>query len=182
MEHKLSQTQEKLLEQNIVDIDGSTDDDLAIYVREALQRLRGKGSPNISVHITSPGGNVNIGRHIYDMLRLYSGEKTGIVFCFANSMGAIVLQACETRHCAENSFILIHNITKNSGKISIDIVNDEKKMKKVRDDMNAMQNSLYKILSNRTGKTLAQVRKACSKDTHMTAKEALEFGLIDEII
>ena len=76
---ELDETQQKLLKSGIIDIGGSVDADMALYVREALLRLRAEGNPPVSLHITSSGGSVSIGLDIYDTIRLYLGQKTGIV-------------------------------------------------------------------------------------------------------
>lgn len=180
MKTELTHTQEGLLDKNIIDINDETGKYIAMYLREALQRLRAKGSPDIEIHITSPGGDVEIGLDMYDFLCSYKGKKTAIVFAFAHSMAAVILQACEVRNCTRHAKILIHHITRNS--ISLTTLRNAKELKKAIADMEERQQRLYRILSERTSKTIPQIKKECEKEKPMNAEEALKFGLIDEII
>lgn len=176
----LQQREIDLLQKNIIDIYDDTEADLINYIREALLWLRTKGSPDIEVKITSNGGSMDIGLHVYDELRNYSGKKTGIVAGFARSMGAIILQACDNRYCHENSLILIHHISRS--KISLDQITSKKKNRAVRKDMEQSQKILYSILMDKTGKKKKEIIKVCKKDKSMRAKKALAFGLIDKIL
>ncbi len=169
-----------LIEQNIIDLAGEVDDDMWDHVREALLRLRAKGSPDITIQISSIGGNVDAGLSIYDALRLYPGKTTGVVLGQAASMGAIVLQACNVRKCSIHSAILIHHVA--TEKVSIDILRDPKKLKLLLESGERKQAHLYTILCARAGKGVKRIRKACGRDKYMTAEEALNFGLIDEIV
>lgn len=176
----LDQTQLELLNQSTIDLGGEVDEDMILYVREALLRLTVKGSPSITVLITSRGGSVEVGLDIYDALRLYTGEKTGIVLGFAKSMAVLILQACEKRKCMRHATLLIHHISRRE--VSLDILRDPIKLKEVRDDLEASQSRLYVILGARTCKTVDVIREECAKERDMTAEEALAFGLVDEVI
>lgn len=169
----------KLLEKDIIEISGDIDSDMVRYIREAISRLIGKGSPPITVLITSPGGDVDIGLDIFDALRYYSGEKTAVVHGYANSMAAVILQVCNKRIAMRHAHILVHHISKTQ--IKLDVLRDKAKTAEVRNDLEKSQKRIYEILVKRTGKTLAEVKKACSRNESMTAEEAKAFGLIDKI-
>jgi ATP-dependent protease ClpP protease subunit len=66
--------------------------------------------------------------------------------------------------------------------VALDDIVSDSGVKKTRASMKATQERLYTILSGRTGRTVAEIRKACLKNETMRAEEALAFGLVDEII
>lgn len=177
---RLDEVQKKLLDQNIIAIGGDIDSDMALYVREALLRLIGRGSPEIKIFITSGGGSLDASLGIYDGLRTYSGKTTGIVYGYAHSIAVIILQACKKRVGMRHSLFLIHNIR--TQEIDLDILCDPKKIAKFRDKLAKAQGMIYQILAQRTNQTIRKIKVKCSQDKVMTAEEALEFGLIDEII
>jgi ATP-dependent Clp protease protease subunit len=176
----LSELQKKLLDRKIIDLPAEVDIDMALYVREALMRLRAKGSPEIEIRITSNGGNIIYGLNIYDDLRNYAGKKIGVVVGVAGSIAAIILQACDVRKSYRHSCLLIHHVSKNS--VSLDDLEDEYKNKKLVTALQKDQQLLYAILMERTGRTLEELKVTCAKAEDMTTPEALEYGLIDEII
>lgn len=177
--YELSKVQADLLERGIVDLNGDIDAEMASYFRTCLTILKSKGSPDIIVEITSSGGFVGRGLDIFDMLRLYEGKKSGKVVGFAESMAAVVLQACDKRSCAKHAHILVHYIKKDIG---LDWLKDRKKLKKEIDDVQKDQNRIYEIFRNRTGKSISAIKKICRAAESMTAEEAKKFGLIDKII
>lgn len=178
--NKLDSLQQNLLEQNILEIGGDVTEETAFYVREALLRLMAKGSPPIKVMITSNGGSVLYGLDVYDGFRFYPGEKTGVVQGRAFSMAAVILQACQKRQCLRHSRVLIHHVS--TTEVKLDVLRDPGKLEKVKEDAEADQARIYKILSDRTGHAVEEVRTECAKNQSMSAEEALAFGLIDEII
>ena len=170
------------LPEPIIDIVGEIDDDMFFYVRNAIEYLRGLGSPPVTVHITSGGGDVISGLDIYDLLRLYPNEVTTVVVSRAASMGALILQAASPgkRLCTEHSYVLIHHIWNN--RISLDQLRSESEMKKFRDNLEKSQARLYKILREKTGQSLPKIKITCKKDQYLDSEESLDFGLVDEII
>src|SRR3989344_1796186 len=76
--------------------------------------------------------------------------------------------------------ILIHHVSQRQ--VKLDDMRDETKRMDILAKTEVNQNYLYKILAERTGKTIEVIRCECEKDRNMTAEEALEFGLIDEIV
>lgn len=177
---KLDDVHLKLLDQNIIAIGGEIDVDLALFVREALLRLMGRGSPSIKVIISSQGGDVDCGLIIYDLLRSYEGETTGIVHGLASSMAVTILQACSKRVAMLHASILIHHIS--HGEVKLDVLRDPDALAKIRKNLEEQQAMLDEILAARTKRNLAEIKAACAKDQKMSAKEALIFGLIDEVL
>lgn len=178
----LSDPQRDLLETTnpIIDIVGAIEEPMFWYVRRAIMFLRSRNTPDIEVYITSPGGRVSVGLDIYDLLRLYPGHKTAMVHDRAESMGALILQACDVRKIAKHSAVLIHHIS--SSNVSLDVIQSVRRLKGMRESMETDQRRLYDVLSTRTGKKATIIKRECAKDRHMTAEEALAFGLVDEIV
>lgn len=175
-----SKLQLDLITRRVIDLAGEVDIEMAKYTRESLLRLRANGSPDIEVRITSGGGSVEFGLDIYDMVRLYEGKTRGVVFGQAASMAAVILQACSQRCAAENTRILIHHINRNQ--VTLDDMRQPKKIAKIHEEMEQRQKRLYEILSQRTGKSIARIRAVCVKNEDMTARQALDFGLIDHVL
>lgn len=176
----LNDVEYRLLEKGIIDLRGSVNEEMLNYVRECLKILESKGSPDIDVKITSPGGSCGVALIIWDMLRLYTGKKTGKVIGYAHSMAPVILQACDKRLCAMHARIMIHHIYQDE--VSLDILRDSKKTQNILKEMEEEQGRIYRILCRSTKKRQAVIRKVCAERRFMTAKEALEFGLIDKII
>lgn len=172
---------------NLLDLPTPTliiDDDITRKTFEqvagSIMYLMAKKSPPVKIIINSSGGEVNAGLDIYDILRLYEGTKVGLVVDCAASMAAVILQACTVRTCAQHASILIHHVSRSN--ITLDQLRSARKTREVRESMEKSQAKLYAILTRRTGQTVSRIRKVCALDKHMTAREALKFGLIDEIV
>ena len=176
----LTKTQRRLLGRGIIELKGDIVPETAYYVRDAITLLVASGSPDIEVWITSGGGDVDVGLDIYDMLRLYSGKVTGKVIGYARSMAVVILQACDQRQCARHARILIHHIRQ--VEVSLDTMRDRKAMAGLIKESEQIQQRISRILANRTGRSIAEIRRACVREYDMFAQEAKKFGLIDRII
>lgn len=179
MSQELTPTQFALLERDVLYLEGDVCGEMVDQVHFSLMDLEGRGSPPIEIRIYTGGGDVHAGLAVYDFLRRYKGKKTGIVYGYARSMGAVILQACDERLCLPHSTVLIHHVSTQS--VSLDDLEDPERLDRLRRSMQDDQETLYEILVARSGKSKEEVREACKKDKDMTAKEALEFGLIDRI-
>lgn len=169
-----------LLEKNQLLFVGEVDRKMFEYAQEAILLLIAKGSPDIEITITSGGGSVDYGLDIYDLLRLYKGRKIISIYSIAASMGAIIVQACELRKVARHAKVLIHYVSRRN--TSLAQLKDPIKLEEIIKDLEASQNRLEAILMERTKQSLDTIQKECEKDRQMTAEEALDFGLVDEII
>lgn len=168
-----------LLSKGVVVLDGEVGGKMVDHVYRCLAVLEGRGSPDIEVRIYTGGGSVRAGLDIYDALRRYKGKKSGVVYAYARSMGAIILQACDTRICLPHARVLIHHISTES--VSLDDLEDPDRLAKLLASMRKDQEALYAILAKYTGKIVEEIRAACQKDQDMFAEEALAFGLVDQI-
>ncbi len=169
-----------LLNQNVMVLEGEVDRDMRDLVRESLLLLEARGCPDVEVRITSNGGGTIISLQICDMFRRYRGKKTGVVYNFARSAAATILQACDDRVCLPHAVVLIHHVVMQQ--VSLDTLQSKRGLAQLKQLMLADQRALYDLLVTRTGRTLTEVRAVCRKNADMTAQEALKFGLIDRII
>ena len=134
----------------------------------------------ISLYINSPGGSVTDGLAIVDTMNYIKCPVNTICLGLAASFGAVLLSNGQKgkRFATPNAEILIHQPLIAGGGISgqtTDIKIHAEQMIKTRE-------RLTKILAENTGKPIEQVMKDTERDNYMTAVEALEYGLIDEII
>ena len=134
----------------------------------------------ISLYINSPGGSVTDGLAIVDTMNYIKCPVSTICLGLAASFGAVLLSngAKGRRFATPNAEILIHQPLIAGGGISgqtTDIKIHAEQMIKTRE-------RLTKILADNTGKPVEQLMKDTERDNYMTAEEALEYGLIDEII
>jgi ATP-dependent Clp endopeptidase proteolytic subunit ClpP len=151
-------------------------------VRRALETLdrwhrRNPGAP-IEIILNSPGGRVTEGLALFDYLRWLSGQGhhiTTVALGRAASMGSVLLQAGDTRVVGRNSMIMLHEVS--AGAIgTVQRVQDQV------EHMNRVQEQLIALLCDRSKLTPAKLRKRwVHHDWWLSATEALELGLVDEI-
>ncbi len=175
----MNEYRRKLLDGNIIAIEGTVGPDMGEYVSEAMAGLASRGNPDIEVRITSNGGDVSIGLHIFDAFDTYPGKIRGRVCGFARSMAVVILQGCTTREATKHAAILIHHVSRKQ--VSLDVINDPEKFARLKADLDTAQEKIYAIFESRTGKGRKEIIDACLPDTDMTAQEALQFGLIAKI-
>lgn len=167
-------------EKPVLYITGEVNREMYVRVADALAFLTAKGSPALDIRIDSAGGSVKAGLDIFDVIRLYGGVTVGTVHSKAESMAAIILQACATRRCARHAKVLIHHVI--TGSVRFDTLVDTEALKRLTEDMVAEQKPLYDILANRTGRTEQEIADRCKLNKSMSATEALDFKLIDVVI
>ena len=133
----------------------------------------------ISLYINSPGGSVTDGLAIVDTMNYIKCPVSTICVGLAASMGSVLLTcgAKGRRFATPNSEILIHQPLISGG-----LAGQTTEIKIHADHMVKTREKLNKLLSEKTGQSLEQIEKDTERDHYMTAQEALEYGLIDEII
>ena len=153
--------------------------------RNAIERLRELANENkkpITLYINSAGGNVTDGLAIHDTIRYLVSqgcEITIIVQGMAYSMGSVVLQAASPgkRFAFPHSWIMIHEPAKWAGWQSTTAAAQH------LDRLKQMQNQIYRILADRSGKPLRQIiRDTKRTDFYLDALRAREYGLIDDVL
>lgn len=172
--------QEKLLALDRIDIAGRVNEEMMVYVREAIILKTTEGSPPLRIFITSPGGSANFGITIYDTLRYYKGHKTAVVIGAAESAAATILQACEWRTITPNATVLIHNAKFSD--IDFEDIHDDERNEAFRKQVRRSHFCKIEIYARRTGRTPEEIAAVCDRNKSMFAEEALAFGLVDQII
>ncbi len=132
---------------------------------------------DIQMFINSPGGSVIDGLSIYDTMQYVSPDVATICTGLAASMGAVLLTAGEKskRSCLKHSRIMIHQPSGGMQGQASDMEINYKFMK-------TLQKDLYDIIAHHTGQPYDKVAEDCDRDNWMRGAEALEYGLIDEVL
>jgi ATP-dependent Clp protease protease subunit len=166
-----------LLKQRIIFINSEIDDNMASLVVAQLLFLEAEDpDKDISLYINSPGGVVTAGLAIFDTMNYIKPDVSTICIGQAASMGAILLTAGKKgkRIALQNSRIMIHQPWGGAQGQASDIMIAAEEIKKTRETLN-------QILSETTGKPLKKIEKDTDRNYFLSAKEALEYGLIDKI-
>lgn len=168
----------RLLRERIIFLGTAIDDHVASLTVAQLIFLEAEDpEKDIFLYVNSPGGSVTAGLAIYDTMKYIKPDVATICVGMAASMGAVLLAggAKGKRNSLPHAKIMIHQpwVGGLQGQTS-DIEIHAKEMIKTRD-------SLYHILSEHTGKTIEQITKDCDRDYFLTAEEAKEYNLIDNI-
>lgn len=169
---------EKFLEMGIVPIFNEITTATLEKVQQCFVHFFLRKMTNITVLISSNGGNTEAALEIFDILKLYPGLKTGIVIGKARSAAAIILQTCDKRLVTPNSLILIHNGT---ATFQNDCLYDDKKLADFLERNNKFKDKILGILTDRTKKSKQEIIDMNMKDKSLFVEEALEFGLIDGV-
>jgi len=169
----------RLLRERIIFLGTAIDDHVASLIIAQLLFLEAEDpEKDIHLYINSPGGSVSAGLAVYDTMKYIKPAVSTICVGLAASMGAVLLAGGEDgkRSALPNSKIMIHQpwVGGLQGQAT-DIEIHAKEMLKTRD-------TLYKILSEHTGKTIEQITKDCDRDYFLTSSEAKEYKIIDNIL
>ena len=134
---------------------------------------------DIYLYINSPGGSITDGMAIYDTIQYIKSDVCTICVGLAASMGSVLLAAGTKgkRYALPNSEVLIHQPLIGGG-----LSGQTTEIKIHADHMVRTREKLNRILSERTGQSIETIEKDTEKDHYMTAVEAKEYGLIDEIM
>ena len=168
----------RLLNDRIIFLSEEVNDTTASLIVAQLLYLENQDpDKDIQFYINSPGGSVTAGMAIYDTMQYIKCDVSTICVGMAASMGAFLLSAGAKgkRMALPNAEIMIHQPSAGTQGQITDMAIHMKRLQTIKDRMN-------KILSENTGKDLDVVTAACERDNFMTAEEALEFGLIDQIV
>lgn len=168
----------RLLKDRIIFLGGPIDDDVANLVIAQLLFLEAEDpDKDIFLYINSPGGSVSAGLAIYDTMQYIKCECQTICVGLAASMGAFLLAAGAKgkRRALSNAEIMIHQPSGGASGQATEIRIHAEQILKIRDRLN-------KILAARTGQSLSVIEADTERDNFMDAEQALQYGLIDEII
>jgi ATP-dependent Clp protease protease subunit len=167
----------RLLKDRIIIINGEINNELANSVVAQLLFLDSLNNEDISVYINSPGGSVTDGMAIYDTMNFINSDVSTIGMGMCASMGAFLLSSGKKgkRYALPNCEVMIHQPLGGAQGQATEIKIAAEHILKTKDKLN-------KILSSNTGKNLSIIEKDTDRDNFMTSTEALNYGIIDEII
>lgn len=168
----------RLLNDRIIMLSEEVNSTTASLVVAQLLYLEGQDpEKDISFYINSPGGSITDGMAIYDTMRYIKCDVSTICVGMAASMGAFLLTAGSKgkRKALPNSEIMIHQPLGGAKGQATDIEIQARHILKIKEKMNS-------IIAERTGQDLEKVKQDTERDFYMSAEEAKEYGIIDQII
>jgi len=166
------------LKERIIFLTGGVDDNVASLICAQFLFLESENpSKDISLYINSPGGIVTSGLAIYDTIRYIRPDVSTVCVGQAASMGSLLLScgAEGKRYALPNSRIMMHQPTGGTQGQASDIEIQAREIISLRERLN-------KIYVEHTGQKLSVIEEAVERDRFMSPTEALEFGLIDEVV
>jgi len=168
----------RLLKDNIVFVGTAVDDMIANLIIAQLLFLEAEDpEKDIHVYINSPGGHVTAGLAIYDTMQFLTCDVNTYCIGQAASMGAVLLAGGTKgkRFALPNANIMIHQVLGGAQGQATDMEIQVKHML-------VLKKTLTDILSKHTGKPYEEVFEACERDNFLSADEAKDFGLVDEVV
>lgn len=169
----------RLLKDNIIFLGGAIDDDVANLVIEQLLFLEAENpEKDVALYINSPGGSTTAGLAIYDTMQYVKPDISTFCVGQAASMGAVLLAAGTKgkRIILPNSRVLIHQPwVRGMGGQQSDVQIHAQDLLNLRD-------RLDEVLAHHTGKSKAKIHEDTDRDNILTAEEAIEYGLVDQIM
>ena len=168
----------RLLNERIVFIGGAIDDNLANVVVAQLLFLESVDSKkDINLYINSPGGSVTSGLAIYDSIQYVGPDVSTLCFGLAGSIAAVLLASGTSgkRNSLPNSTIMLHSV-------STELKGQFHDLEKEMDETKRKQQMLAEILEKHVKKDLGQINSDIQRNFYQTAQEALQYGIIDNII
>ncbi len=168
----------RLLKDRIIFLSGPIMDVVANSIIAQILFLAMK-DPNkdIQIYINTPGGSVTAGMAIYDTMQYVKPDISTVCIGLAASMGATLLAAGKKgkRFALPNSQILLHQVAGGVTGAAVEIEITAKQIIKIKEKLN-------KILAKHTGQPLEKIERDTDRDFYLSAEEAKEYGLIDEVI
>lgn len=168
----------RLLKDRIVFLGSAIDDTVANLVIAQLLFLEAEDpDKDIALYINSPGGSISSGMAIYDTMQHIKADVSTICVGLAASMGAFLLLAGAKgkRYALPNAEIMIHQPLGGTQGQATDIEIHAKRIIRMREQLN-------KIMAETTGQPLERINQDTERDYFMTAQEAVEYGIIDEVM
>jgi ATP-dependent Clp protease protease subunit len=169
--------QERLLESRILLLAGEIDSRVAENVMARLLALSADSDDDITLYLHSPGGHVESGDTLHDMVRFVGPRVRIIGTGWVASAGTHVYLAAEKedRLCLPNTRFMIHQPLGGIGGQATDIEIEADEMLKARDRLN-------QTIADRTGQTVERVEKDTDRNFWMSPEEALEYGIVGRIV
>ena len=168
----------RLLKERVIFLVGPVEDNVANLIIAQLLYLESENpDKDINLYINSPGGSVTAGLAIYDTMQFIKPNVSTMCVGQAASMGALLLAGGEKgkRYCLPHSRVMIHQPLGGFQGQASDIDIHAREILQARERLN-------KIFSDHTGQTLDTIKSDTERDNFMSAIEAKQYGLIDEVL
>jgi len=168
----------RLLKDRIIMLSGEVNDQVASTIVAQLLFLEAQDpDKDIYFYINSPGGVITSGLSMYDTMNYIKPDIVTICMGQAASMGAFLLSSGEKgkRYALPNARIMIHQPSGGAQGQSTDIQIQAEEIQRLKDNLN-------EIMADNCGKTAKKLEKDTERDNFMSAKEAVEYGLIDKVL
>lgn len=168
----------RLLKDRIIMLSGGIDDNVSNSIIAQLLFLDAQDpDKDIYLYINSPGGSVSAGLAIYDTMKFINADVQTIVIGMAASMGSVLLAAGEEgkRFALPNSEVMIHQPLGGAQGQATEIQIAAEHILETRERLN-------KILADETGQPLEVIERDTDRDYYLTAEEAKDYGLIDDVM
>jgi ATP-dependent Clp protease protease subunit len=168
---------EKLFRSRNIIIAGPINQDVTRSVSERLLALAGESDDDVFLYINSPGGHVESGDTIHDLVKFIGPQVKVIGTGWVASMGAIIYLAAEreNRFCLPNTRFMLHQPAGGAGGPAADIAIQAREIVKTRERLN-------RIIEAGTGQPYERVEKDTDRDFWMNAEEALDYGIVGKVI
>lgn len=167
----------RLLKDRIIMLSGEINDANSNIIVSELLYLDSISNDDISIYINSPGGSVTAGMAIYDTMNFIKSDVSTICIGMAASMAAFLLSSGKKgkRYCLPNSEVMIHQPLGGAEGQATEIKIAAERILKLKDKLN-------RLLSNNTNQNIKKVSKDTERDYFLNAEEALNYGIIDEVL
>jgi len=168
----------RLLKDRIIFLQGTVDDNSAnLIVAQMLFLQFEDPKADIHLYINSPGGSVTAGLSIYDTMQYVTCDVATYCIGQAASMGALLLTAGARgkRNALPHARVMIHQPAAGTEGTTTEILIHAKEFLRLKKDLN-------EILLKHTGQSLERVEKDTDRDKFMSAKEAMEYGIVDHVL
>ncbi|AQS87074.1 ATP-dependent Clp protease proteolytic subunit [Neoasaia chiangmaiensis] len=168
----------RLLQERIIFLTGPVYDQVAAVISAQLLYLESVNpSKEISFYINSPGGVVSAGLAMYDTMQYIRSPVSTVCIGQAASMGSLLLAGGEKgrRFCLPNARVMVHQPSGGAQGQASDIEIQAREILLIRQRLN-------EIYREHTGRTLEEIEQKLERDSYLSADEALQFGLIDEVV
>ncbi|HUH08699.1 MAG TPA: ATP-dependent Clp protease proteolytic subunit [Egibacteraceae bacterium] len=165
----------RLYDNRVLYLRGPIEDTVADTLVAQMMALDAESSKDITLYINSPGGLVHGLFAIYDVMQLMNSKVNTVCVGMAASAAAVILATgTGTRAATPNARIMIHQPLGGARGQAVDIQIQAKQIVFLRE-------RLYEILSERTGKPVEEISRDADRDFWLSAEDAVEYGLIDEV-
>ena len=168
----------RLLKERVVFLVGEVNDHTANLIVAQMLFLESENpDKDIHLYINSPGGSISAGTAIYDTMQFIKPQVSTLCIGMAASMGAFLLQAGAQgkRFALPNSTVMIHQPLGGFRGQASDIEIHAKYILSLRE-------RLYTLMAQHTGRTVEQIARDSERDNFLTAQEAMEYGLVDQVL